>query len=256
MPLDLPQPEHVVYNSQHLSRVVSQLRFDPVLKIAAQDPWEFQEAIRASFPLLEPRRSPEFRVSVVQQSPPEVAERIDWRFVSTDRKRTVTLSSDFLAYEVAQYEDFNDFQAAFAPVRDALVGIYAVPEFTRVGLRYRNAFGSDAGVPADVLNPFMIGLLGSPLAPNISQWRSEYVLEAEHRIGIRLELTRPRARPTAIGSAGEGDRTLFLDIDHFVAERRLAEDVAGLLEQFHATNYQLFRWSITPALHERMDPRQ
>ena len=56
--MPFPESERVVFRRNTLAEVICQLRFPPILEIAAKDPAAFQEQIRAEYPLYQRNQGP------------------------------------------------------------------------------------------------------------------------------------------------------------------------------------------------------
>ena len=110
-----PPSPRVFYEKAPLIEVVSQLRFPPILKIQDQ-PAEFQECVRADFPLLETMSAFQFPAAgqlpsqVLQLLGSQAGTALGYRFLSEDRTSVVTLMSDSLAYSTVKYTVWEEFR--------------------------------------------------------------------------------------------------------------------------------------------------
>jgi uncharacterized protein (TIGR04255 family) len=157
-PSPFPDTPRIKYASNPLVEVICQVRFPPVLKIAAQLPDAFQERIRAIFPVYNENTSvfaglelPAELLQMVRSTMPPGFQKGPSAFTTEDGIWTLTLAKDFLALSTKNYERWDDFWQHLAPALAALQDVYTPVAYTRTGLRYR-----------DVIRRSMLGLQGVP----------------------------------------------------------------------------------------------
>src|SRR5664280_2408704 len=123
-----------------LEEVLCQLRFPPLLRIEAEIPVAFQDAVRGRFPQLRESRS----IGVPVGVPAEIADligkvappRASYEFVTGDDRYALALTRDFVALTTRDYTQWNDFRDHLQIAIRALEEVYAPDGLTRVGLRY------------------------------------------------------------------------------------------------------------------------
>ncbi len=242
MPLSFPEVEDIYLANAPLREVICQVRFPTILRIAKEEPAEFQERIRERFPLLETKRSvlietEGFKPGGRAQFPPPV-----FRFHSSDKARTVSLASDFYALSVKDYKHWDDFANYLALVAESAQEIYAIPYATRIGLRYINvldrAFGNFHTFE-EVLN-----LLRDELTVIL---RTDVIQSPEmaiHRIQTPVDDDQFTFRYGLVRDIPSSDPQFLLDFDHYVEGEIGLESLLARCEDYHQRIYNAFRWCI------------
>ena len=154
--------------------VICQLRFNPILRIDAETPADFQERIRQEFPLFREKTMtsdlasnlPESLQNLIRASAVQKQKRQAYDFISEDETWTLGLTREFLALSTSKYPRWEEFRAKLRNPIEALVDIYDPAFFTRVGLRYRNVIqrsklGLEEASWADLLKPQTSGIFSA-----------------------------------------------------------------------------------------------
>lgn len=223
-------------------------------------PADFQDVIRNDFPLFE-RINSGMQLAPNMQLPKEVAQIFgqssvsSYKFMSEDKKSTISLSPDSLSLSVKTYSRWEDFIGAFCnPILYALENIYKPSFYTRIGLRYRDFIDREelglAGEPWNVLlQDHLLGELG----------RSEFEAAAiDAKRVLRLRVPGDRIvvlLQHGIASAKSSGRIGYMiDFDFSCADRTDADDVQSTLDALHNGAGQAFRWCIKDKLHTALGP--
>ena len=145
-----PPSDRVVFEHTPLLEVVVQVRFPTILRIE-QTPTEFQDRIRATFPLYE--KVPTAAGMPIAGGPPLPQEfmqmfgghmrGVSFNFRTEQRDTTLTLSNDFLTMTTTFYRRWEDFIALFSRPVTALEDVYTPNFYSRVGLRHVNGIHRD-----------------------------------------------------------------------------------------------------------------
>jgi uncharacterized protein (TIGR04255 family) len=262
----LPDFPRVVYNRNPIIGVICQLRFPPILRIAAEAPVAFQEQIRSEYPLLE-EKFPEPQIELPAGIPSAVQEMfrssiqrrklLGYDFIAPDEKWRVTLTQDYLALTSTKYERWEEFWGHLRGPLDSLVKVYAPSFFTRVGLRYqdliqRSTLGLAAGTRwSELLNPQIAGLLANtPLTDSIESTISQ--------VELKLPVCNTRVRLVygiAEAAAEPKEECFLIDSDFHTEERTGIGEHEGILRYFNRQSGRLFRWCIQDRLHSAMEPQ-
>jgi uncharacterized protein (TIGR04255 family) len=256
--MTFPASPRVLYERNPLEEVICQLRFPPILRVDSGDAAEFQDAIRADYPLY---REEEPAIAGMKV-PAEVSEIIRMsrqgpkpakKFLSADEQWTISLTRDFIALSTIRYERWEGFRNRLRAAVDTLERIYRPSFYTRVGLRYRDVIRRSRlglnGVPwAGLLSPFIAGELSTDIAGEVK--------ELSHVVLIKLaEPGSVRLRHGLFKPDESGEESYTVDADFFTAERTELQDANQRLDHFNQQAARLFRWCITPRLHDAMGPR-
>lgn len=239
---DLSFP-HVNYRRTGLQTVVCQLKFDPILRIGLEPPVAFQDEVRHAFPKFFQEESAGFRIAPgagVEALPPTPAT---WRFRTDDDAWTAGLAINFLSLETQRYQHFREFEGQFSILHEALRSAYGVDHYSRVGLRYVNVFKPEEfpGGWLHRFNPQLLGPMADPsVGSEVAESRQVFVLSNDDWTIKVLH--------------GSDNGRYLLDIDHATEARVEANGVAERLRAFNRNIYQVFRWAISEAMHEEMEP--
>jgi uncharacterized protein (TIGR04255 family) len=252
-----PDSPRVIYSKAPLTEVICQLRFPPILRIESDPPADFQDRIRAIFPLLDRGAQ---HVGLTQGLPPEIVKIIgsatggaNYIFRTEDQKFTLTLAPEWLALSTKKYDRWEAFRKLLVPPFEALVDIYKPAFFSRIGLRYQNAIkratlGLEARPWADLLIPSILGALAEPqFEANIIEVRK--TVRANFPDGTGGVFVQHGFG----GDNGRDRNTYLLDFD-FYTEKTEVKNAVTILDDFHTRAGRAFRWCISPLLHERLEP--
>lgn len=253
-----PETARLIYAKNPLEEVICQLRFHPILRIEAESPAAFQEAIRSEYPLFE--QSPGEQLPI----PEEIAKRLpeglrignpSYTFTSEDGAWKVVLTRDFIASTTSKYERWQDFGKHLNLPLKALVEQYSPAFYTRIGLRYRDVIRrSILGLGevdwAELLKPQIAGELSiRDVAKAIERAAREAIFvldENESKLHVRHGLAR---------RGPNGEECYVVDSDFFTTQKTEIKDAGKILDTFNRHAGRFFRWCITDRLHQAMGPR-
>ena len=114
--------ERVKYLKSPLAEVIFQVRFPNILRIAAEEPSAFQDAIRADFPLFSVNNNETIvEINGQRQS---VGKTKNYQFISADSLSKVNLTNSFIAFSTLKYERWEFFKAVCEKVYVTFNDIY------------------------------------------------------------------------------------------------------------------------------------
>lgn len=251
-----------IYANPQLADVVCQLRFPTILTINAEEPAAFQEGIRAQFPRYSVSNAPRpVRVTNLPGQPPRVEQEPAvkiYRFTTEDGASRIELSRDTISLACRQYDRWETFARMMDKPLATFIQTYAPAGFTRVGLRYLNAFSRQElgleGVPfSDLLEPAYLGLLARTelQETRFSRCSQDVDLRLPENCDLKLH-----AGPGVLkqGGKSDGEVKLILDIDVSIRGNTPNSMAAAAMETVHRQAGHVFRDAITDILHEALDP--
>jgi uncharacterized protein (TIGR04255 family) len=258
-----PDVPRVLYAVNTLDEVLCQLRFPPILRIDAETPVGFQEAIRVQYPLYEakpalriPTGMPSEFAQILGAELPLVGPK-SHEFASRDRVWSVNLNRQFLALTCKTYERWEEFRERLVEASGALAREYAPSFYTRLGLRYRNVIRRSRLPEKDppwkwneLIQPWVAGLLG-PLETD----------EAVEDTRTTTHLALPDGIGRCILNCGlatdEHDQELVfqIDADCYTDQQTELPDALPRLDAFNRQARLLFRWCTTERLHDALGPQ-
>ena len=245
--------EEVDFKKTGLRTVVAELRFNPILRIGIETPVAFQDRVRALLPKFSILQGAaiQFRVFRGEGEDVDVSsaegfrpDSLTWRFQSEDDQWTASLTTNRLSLETTQYKRFPDFAHRFSILHGALQNSHPVDRFTRIGLRYINAFDPKRfpGPWLPRFNPQLVGPLADPvLGGLVTHSEQTFVLsEEDWMIKVRHGLV-------------DGEN-YTLDLDHATGSPVGRDSVEDVMGTFNRHIYQVFRWSISDSFYSEMEP--
>lgn len=252
--MPFPEVGRVHYEMNPLQEVICQVRFPTILRIDAETPAVFQEAIRRDYPKYEVRSQLKLPDGMPAQMLDMIAASAGRAhdFISRDDTWKLSLTRDFLALSCRDYSytSWEEFRARILVGLEAL-SHYAPDCFTRVGLRYRNKIQRSrlnlGSTPwSELLRQEIVGLLGSVVAENVNGMQTTALIRLPDEIGtLRLICTIER----------EDEEEVFLiDGDYFTDNQVELAHAAQRLDAFNNQCRNCFRWCITGPLHTAMGP--
>lgn len=265
--MPFPDSPRVIYKRNPLSEVICQVRFPPILRIDAGPPAGFQDRVRAGYPMfrevqpeLQAANVPAEIASIVRSMLPSRARTNAYEFASEDGAWSITLTREWLALKTSAYRQWRTPAGGPPGFRDhleqpfaSLIAEYAPPFFTRIGLRYvdviqRSKLGLKDRPWSELLKPHVAGELAAP----------ELSGQVEHAAReLRVKLSGDGSVMIRHGIAveeGTNEACYFIDCDFFVEQRTEPKNVLGILDNFNREAGRLFRWCVSNALHQAMEP--
>ena len=259
--MPFPASDRVVYERNPLERVICQLRFPSILKIASQEPAEFQDLVRGRYPLYKHLRPPE------PELPKELSEFLSGvglarggvgkhDFGSEDKKQTIALTKDFVAFTDVNYERWERFIGEVRTTKDALETAYEPAFYSRVGLRFCDVIDReelDLGQTpwTDLLRDVLLGFLHDEgLRGRIAKASTELAIELDEPPGSLMAIRHGLAK------RADGSSDVYsIDVDCSISGKVKTDDVIPALESFHRISVNFFRWAITSHLRNALRPR-
>lgn len=241
----------VTYGKNPLEQVICQLRFPTILRVEAQAPAEFQDAIRRDFPIYEAKTSANVKVSKVLGLQLNLSTT-EHQFKSEDETYVVSLAKDFVALTCTAYTKWEEFRGFLQQATEALENFYEPSLYTRLGLRYvdvisKSKLGLDDANWTDLLQPYILGEL-------VREEIQDSILGLTHVLEVDLKETEGRVR-VVHGLEKREDETVYkIDADLFVEEKTEKDNAFAQLKEFNRRAARLFRWCITDQLHRAMEP--
>ncbi len=258
--MNLPEFERVIYKRSPLVEVVCQLRFPPILKISHQEPVEFQDKIRAKYPLFETTRAqlPSEISHVVQQLGLPLQSDVAYNLKSEDQRWSLSLTKDFIALTTSSYERYEQFKQRLEEALEIFEDIYQPSSYTRIGLRYQDLIiRSKLGIENKDWSELIAKHIASELnEPNFSSSIQTIV----KRLALKTEIGHINLNHGLVNvkeaQGGSNEIAYLFDAD-FYTEQKIEGNgnVWDVLNQFNQFAGRLFRWSITDTLHYSMQPQ-
>ena len=250
-----------VYRSNQLAEVICQLRFPEILKIAAEVPADFQEAIRNSYPRYSSRKEnplPRLQGTPGQMQLQKPEPVTNYQFASPDGVWRVNLTSKFISLSCSRYTRWEDFAARLDQPLVAFIRTYHPAYFERVGLRYMNFFSRKEleleGTPyREMFTPCYLGPLTAPELNEASFTRCGVDFETAIGSSCRVKI---HAGPGMVRRSGKPDpeSKFIFDQDLYMQGNIPVNTCVGALQTLHLHADSIFRGAITDVTHDAMGP--
>lgn len=249
------------YQNNQLADVICQLRFPDILTINANEPAEFQDAIRGEFPQYKstleataPRvTGTPGNLQLTQQKP-----TVNYQFTSADGVWRVNLTSKFISLTCNKYTNWENFAKRLDIPLAAFIKVYSPAYFQRIGLRYlnfisRNNLSLNDIQFADMIQPQYLGLLSDEEISESIATSSGVDAEINIQGGCKVKI---HAGPGLVTRNGISDKEVkfIFDQDLYMNGNIPVNYSAGALETLHGQAFPIFRGAITNLLHNAMDP--
>ena len=269
--------ERVIYAKRQLVEVICQLRFPEILKIDVSEPADFQERIRRDYPQYE-KKIEQLPPQMVNGKPVPQGTVNNYQFVSAEGQWRVSLTKGFIALSTYGYTRWEDFAQRLDRVLAAFIETYHPSWFTRVGLRYVNAFrrealGLDGMLWKELITPGFLGLMGEEDAQETAFLKHELSATFQVTAFLKQELTATFQTPggaKANVKSGPGllrkvnnrtretteEKVFMLDLDLFMDSKIELGQAVPALNIVHENAGSLFRAALTDTLSDAMEPQK
>ena len=255
--------ERVIYAKRQLVEVICQLRFPEILKIDVSEPADFQERIRRDYPQYE-KKIEQLPPQMVNGKPVPQGTVNNYQFVSAEGQWRVSLTKGFIALSTYGYTRWEDFAQRLDRVLAAFIETYHHSWFTRVGLRYVNAFrrealGLDGMLWKELITPGFLGLMGEEDAQETAFLKHELSATFQVPGGAKanvksgpglLRKVNNRTRETT------EEKVFMLDLDLFMDSKIELGQAVPALNIVHENAGSLFRAALTDTLSDAMEPQK
>jgi uncharacterized protein (TIGR04255 family) len=248
-PLIDPPPKEVPLKNAPLVRVIAQVRFPPILSIEKKEfVGSFQEAIRDTYPILQPERTQGFAVD--RQGNVQTLTQVAWRFVDATGNWRVSLSSNFVALETTAYSSRTKFLERLDKIVTALNENFNPTIIERFGFRYVDRLiDRDLMDISLLVKPEIVGIASADFKDDIHHNINEslFILPDEKgQILARWGMVSAGTTfdPDAIEPIDKS--SWILDLDMSLSKNR-EFSVEALMEeakQFSERLYTFFRWAV------------
>jgi uncharacterized protein (TIGR04255 family) len=207
--------------------------------------------LRVDLPLLSKQQPP---IGAIQSLLRSSANK-KYEFLTEDGVWKVNLTRTFLSITTTNYKRWEDFKDRLKCPYDALIRVYSPAFFTRIGLRYvdifrRSVLGLEGTYWNELLKPFVLGLLSSPVAANVKNFESAYDISlSDNESNVRIVTSFVQQIPN-------NEQCLMIDSDFFSSKRKDLPYAMSQLDFLNSRASRLIQWVIEERLHKAMEPRQ
>lgn len=259
----LSNENRCIYRRAPLVEVICQLRFPDILSIETKLPADFQDAIRADFPIYTRRQDslpPKITGAPGNLAVANQQSVTNHQFASADGAWQVNLTSKFISLTCSRYTRWEDFAKKLDKPLAAFIRIYQPAFYERVGLRYLNIISRAqydlADVPyRELFNACYLGPLGEEDVNEASSTRCSTDCDLGLRGGCRVKI---HAGPGMVKRNGQEEKEVkfIFDQDLYMPGQVPINLSAGALQILHSQAFAIFRGAIRDPLHEAFEPEE
>ncbi|MGH2559382.1 MAG: TIGR04255 family protein [Thermomicrobiales bacterium] len=256
MSLNFPDYRDIPLVKSPLTEVICQVRFPAILRIGTSEPVDFQEAIRARFPMLEIEQGFILRLPGMGTREPAVTEPSSrvYRFRTADDHSSVSLGTDFYSLSTDMYTVWKHFASDLRLIHRAMRQTYRISFATRIGLRYvnritpANAVGVAPDDLPDLLRPELASLIRTSAWSEPNELLSQVILKdgSHGNLALRVGFRRQE----------EEGPEILLDFDYYEEGELELNRIDARCARYHDRIYQAFRWCIRDDRLEVFEPRR
>lgn len=248
-----------IYEKNPIIEVICQLRFPDILKIEAQEPFEFQDAVRGEYP--------GYQKNVEQLPPQNVNGKMvpqgtvnNYQFISADGQWKISLTKNFIALSTHRYTRWEEFAKRLDFILAEFIRLYSPAFFHRVGLRYINAFNRkvlDLGDTPwrELIEPGYLGLMGDDDAQESAFLKNEQSITAAVPGGSKANIKcGPGIMRKVNNKTGQTleEPVYMLDLDLYLESKTPISRAVPALNVVHENAGSLFRGATTDTLRDAM----
>jgi uncharacterized protein (TIGR04255 family) len=233
-PLAVPAVERKHFARNFLKTAVCELRFPTLLELdSPRPPLEFARALRHEYPTQEVVSSLNLGTTAKQAAHVFKSKKGLW---------AVTLRTSSLALETSRYDSFDEFESRIGMLVEACQSFIDSDFFTRIGVRYVNAFPYDREAIAEWINPELVGSLH------------------KGAFGDAIEFSQQVRGTTEVGGflmqhgiVQDGKEPSYgLDLD-FYAEDVDVKSAMQVVRELHKRQFDLFMWAVAGEAKRRLE---
>jgi uncharacterized protein (TIGR04255 family) len=237
-PLSVPEVPHRHFGRNFIKNAVCELRFPTLHEINQPvPPLKFAAALRREYPHQAHLAGVDVAAPILQRSSGHI-------FKSKKDRWTISLKPAVLSLETNQYSTFEEFEKRIADVIEAAKTFVDSDFFTRVGIRYVNAFPYERQTVSKWINPDLV----RPLS--IDAFGDAHECAQQIRgstVGGNYLFQH--------GLGAEGSATVYvIDLDFYSEDLPIADTMAAV-RGLHKRLFDLFMWAIGPAATAALEGR-
>ena len=260
--MPFPPSERIIFKKNPLVQVLCQLKFPPILRIDTEIPSQFQDLIRARFPLytVKPEGNLDIPDNIAETIPPEILRSFNLgpvkqnhEFVSENGDLKINLTSSFVALTANSYERWESFSESLDVAIRAVTEVYSPANYSRIGLRYidvidRDELALEGTEWGQLLNVHILSLAGSEItAGHVINHNSEHLIALDNGTSV------VKIRTKFVTDAENDNRKFLIDSDFSENNTTPIEDASALLSYFNIRSSRFIQWCISEKLKSAME---
>ena len=255
--------ERMIYAKRQLVEVICQLRFPEILSIDASEPAAFQDRIRREYPQYE-KKIEQLPPQMVNGKPIPQGTVNNYQFISAEGQWKISLTKGFIALSTYGYTRWEEFAQRLDRILAVFIETYHPSWFTRVGLRYVNAFrraplGLEDCLWKELITPGFLGLMGDEDAQEQAFMKNELTATVQMPGGAKANVKSGPGLMRKVNNRTHEtteERVFMLDLDLYMDSKIELNHTAPALNIVHDNAGSLFRAAVTDTLADAMEPQK
>lgn len=240
--------DRIKYQIPPLVEVIFQLRFPTILALNTQDPIDFHNRIRSSFPYYS------YSTQEVKETRPDGQTRVlravrNHQFTAKDKMTKINIESTFIAISSHSYSTWEEFRVVISEIISIFDEYYKPAFYTRVGLRYidvieRSKWGLQDKKWSELINANVLGFMNENTLT--------YRMDAESPNSDEKSLTKYHFELAKM--AGTNENVFMIDCDYSYGDTVELSDYINIADELHKCSSNFIQSAIKDVLHYAMKP--
>ena len=234
------------YSTPTCHEVICQLTFPSILSINRDEPIDFQETVRGTFP----------RYARTEDK----NKLVNYHLISSDGQSRLNLTRDFISLSALSYPGWESFAGAFDRPLASFIKLYNPAYFSRIGLRYinfisRQKLALEYTPWSELLAQPYASILAEEDCPEngVLQLSNDFILKPENEITAHVHSGLGRVKSNLPGAKEDPELKFILDIDVYVSGSIECTRAAELLNKLHSYASSIYEGAITDELRRAME---
>lgn len=257
------------FNKSPLIQVIIQLRYPSILDISTNEPVEFQNRIRDSFPVYNKRNEVQKQIVInkntnADSNPnsyvPQLLETNtpNHQFSSESSDCSINLTNTFISITTTNYSSFATLMYIFMPIVEAMIDIYSPAFFSRIGLRYidaisRKKYNKENSEWTSLISSSALGMLANErYYNNVTGLQNISEIYLSDKCSARLI--------SSLGTLNNApdDKCFIFDSDIFTKTKtdKNIDAIKTQLNELHDYSFSIFESIITQEMRVAMEPNE
>lgn len=176
----------------------------------------------------------------------------NYSFSSSDSAWTINVTNSFISFTSSRYTSWDEFDSRFSRVLHEFHDCYEIDKFTRVGLRFINAFRiskliGSSDEPHSFKDLFKMETLGASML--FGDGIDSYSSAVDARYGSHMV----RSITGFIRFDDNGERGFLIDNDMYASDATEYADIMTLLDELDSDSYELLNSMITERMRRLLE---
>jgi len=244
----------ICYKKNYLRKVIAKVDFaQPLTDLSGESLLATINEIKKRFPISEQRTASIQGVEIIKKEiTHSVSEFPEWRFHSSDRKKSLVLNQHFIEILLTEYESENNFQQDLIAPISSIISTRPSTIVSRTGIRFINVFDFDELSEFNAIKDYFSDSIVCPITSikdsqkSIRSFLINEFMEGEIKWKVQTGYFNPDY-PALIKK-----HHFVIDIDAYIDFPHSINDVRQYFANFHKVIQSTFESLIKDKLREEV----